>query len=353
MSVYSIKQSRIIALVFILLLGLFLLYSLSDLVGAILGAVLLYVLFRPLFIYLSGRLKLKRSISVVIIIVLSFFIIVLPFLALSFMLVDKILYYTAHPEIIRDLVSKIEMFVGRNLRQPKAVEDFLGRAGDMIVGIFPQIMDTTLAILLTISMMYFFLYFMFTKYEVFESILIKYLPFRESNLKHFALEFKNVTYANVIGQGMIAFVQGALLAIGFIIFSIPDPLFWGLVCFFVAFLPVVGTPLVFVPAGAIEISSGNTFGGIGILIYGVVLITNIDNVMRLVINKKLGNIHPLITITGVVIGIPMFGILGIVYGPLLLSLFVLLVKMYEAAYATDNTAEKERIVPQEEMTDTG
>ena len=150
---------------------------------------------------------------------------------------------------------------------------------------------------------------------------------------------------------MIAFVQGLLLSIGFIIFSIPDPLFWGLVCFFVSFLPVVGSPLVFVPAGIIELASGNTFGGVGILIWGVVLITNIDNLMRLWINKKMGNIHPIITITGVIIGIPIFGILGIVYGPLLLAIFVLLVRMYEAAFVEDHTSEKEKVVHPGDLTD--
>jgi predicted PurR-regulated permease PerM len=344
MSVYSLKQSRTIALVLILLLGLFLLYTLSDLVGAVLGAILLYVLFRPFFIYLTEKKKFNRPLAVVAIILISFFIIVIPFLALSIMLVDKVIYYTEHPEIVKELISKIENFAGKSLKQPEMVEDILGKAGNWVVGIFPTVMDTTLAILLTISMMYFFLYFMLTKYEIFEGTLLKYMPFREKNSRHFALELKNVTYANIIGQGMIAFVQGLLLTIGFLIFSIPDPLFWGLVCFFVSFLPVIGSPLVFVPAGIIELASGNTFNGVGILIWGLVLITNIDNVMRLWINKKLGNIHPIITITGVVIGIPIFGILGIVYGPLLLALFVLLIRMYEAAFVDDPTPEKERVV---------
>jgi predicted PurR-regulated permease PerM len=98
----------------------------------------------------------------------------------------------------------------------------------------------------------------------------------------------------------------------------------------------------------IEIASGNTFNGIGIIIFGFVAVTNIDNLLRLWINKWIGNIHPLISITGIVIGIPIFGILGIVFGPLLISTFVLLVKLYETAYA-EKSNEKERVVREEEI----
>jgi predicted PurR-regulated permease PerM len=349
MSIYTINQSRVISIVLILLIGFFIIYSLSNLVGAILGAVVLYVLFRPFFIWLTEKKKLNRPLGVVVIILVSFTIIIIPFLALSILLVDKVLYYMENPEVITQIITKIEDFVGQSLKQEGMVETYVERAGEYVVSMFPTVMDTALAILLTIAMMYFFLYFMFTKYETFEATLIKYLPFREKNSRHFALELKNVTNANIVGQGMIAFVQGLLLAIGFVIFSIPDPFFWGLVTFFLSFLPVIGSPLVFIPAGVIEIASGNTFSGVGILVYGFVLVTNIDNLMRLWINKKMGDIHPVITITGVVIGIPLFGILGIVYGPLLLSIFVLLIKLYEAAYAANNRPEKERVVPPEKL----
>lgn len=349
MSIYTVKTSRIIALVLILVLGLFLLFSLKDLVSAVLGSVVIYVLFKPMFLYLIKKLKLNRPLAATIIILVSFIIIVIPFITLSIMVVNKVLYYVEHPDTIKDIIKSIEDFAGQQLNQPGMIEDALKNAGSWFVGIFPTFFDTALSILLTVSMMYFFLYFMLTKYEVFEGTLLKYIPFRTTNSDHFAAELKNTTYSNIVGQGLIAFVQGGLLALGFWIFSIPDPVFWGLISFFLSFIPVIGTPIVFVPAAVIELASGNTFGGVGILIYGFVLLINIDNVLRLWINKKMGNIHPVITITGVVIGIPVFGILGIVYGPLLISIFVLLVRLYEAAYTENHEQEKEKVISKHEL----
>jgi predicted PurR-regulated permease PerM len=178
--------------------------------------------------------------------------------------------------------------------------------GTWAAGLLTGFVNSSLDLLLTFSMMYFFIFFMFKKHEVFESTLIKYMPYREKNSEHFAAEFKNMTYANIIGQGIIAFAQAAAMAIGFIIFGIPDPLFWSLICFFVSFLPVIGSAAVFVPAGLIELTSGNSFSG--------------------------------------------FGILGLVFGPLLISIFLLLIRLYEAAFINE-TSEKERVVKNEELKD--
>lgn len=99
-------------------------------------------------------------------------------------------------------------------------------------------------------------------------------------------------------------------------------------------IPLFGSPLIFVPAGIIELSNENAFAGIGIIIYGYLIVTTVDNFIRMAIGKRIANTHPLITIVGVVIGIPIFGIMGILYGPLIISLFIILAQIYQ-----DNRSE--------------
>jgi predicted PurR-regulated permease PerM len=347
MSIYTIKQSKTIALTLIILIGAFLVISLQPLFTAILGAVVIYVLFKPMYLYLADKRKINRTVSVISVIIATVFILIIPFATLIWMLTDKVLYYKDHPEIFTRLADSVQQFVGRYV-DPGTVTDLLNQAGAFAVGLLTSFVNSSLDLMLTLSMMYFFLYFMFKNSNVFESTLSKYMPFRDKNNEHFALELKNMTHANIIGQGIIAFAQGLFMGIGFWIFNIPDPVFWSLICFFVSFLPVIGSAAVFVPAGIIEIASGRTGNGIWIMAYGFIIVSNIDNVLRLWINKWLGDIHPLISITGIVIGIPIFGILGIVFGPFLISVFLLLVRMYEAAFITE-TDEKERVVQREEI----
>ncbi|HKG06444.1 MAG TPA: AI-2E family transporter, partial [Pedobacter sp.] len=119
---------------------------------------------------------------------------------------------------------------------------------------------------------------------------------------------------------------------------------------FISFIPVLGPPIVFLPAAMLQIANGNNFAGWAMLIFGFVVIINIDNVLRFMIAKRIGNIHPIITVIGVVIGIPLFGILGLVFGPLLLSYFVLLIKIYEtSALASERLERIKTISEQDEL----
>ncbi len=86
-------------------------------------------------------------------------------------------------------------------------------------------------------------------------------------------------------------------------------------------MPVLGPLLIFVPAALMQIANGNNFAGWAMLIFGFVVIINIDNVLRFIIAKRVGNIHPIITVIGVVIGIPLFGILGLCIWPVIIVLF--------------------------------
>jgi predicted PurR-regulated permease PerM len=186
---------------------------------------------------------------------------------------------------------------------------------------------------------------MFTQMREFETGLLKYAPFREQHAVKFAVALRNSTYSNVLGQGIIALTQGTLLANGFWIFGLPDPIFWGVIGTFISFLPVVGAPTLTIPAGIILIADGHSLKGILLMVYGLLFIGNIDNVLRMIINKRVGNTHPIISIIGVFIGIPLFGILGLVFGPLLLSYFLLLLEIYETNRMAADRLERIRTGP--------
>ncbi len=334
MSYFSIKQQNNIVLSIIILLGVFLCYALRGYTGSVLGAVVLYTIFRSSFVYLVEKMKLKKIFATIIIMFFSFLIIVFPFFFLSMMIIEKIIEFKNNHESISTLLGRMDDLLSNKLNLNNAVENSIQNIESWIINIFPSAFSGAFDVFVLIVITYFLLYFMFMNYLKFEAALMKYLPFSLTNCERLALELKNITYSNVLGQGLIALTQGFLLGLGFWLFNIPDPLFWGVICLFLSFLPVIGSPMVFIPAGIILISNGNSFGGIGILLWGGILVSNIDNVMRLIINKKMADTHPVISIMGILLGFPIFGILGLVFGPLLLSGFVLLIKMYETGEYT-------------------
>ncbi len=340
MSIYSYKQRNDIVLAILIILGCFVLYSLRTIAGTLLSTIVLYTILLPVYNLLVEKYKLKDWIAASLMILLSLLVIVLPFLMLSLMVIDKITEFQADPMRMMVIMQRIDDFIGSKLDQPHLLDKGMSKLSQFATELFPSLISGAFNIILGLVIMYFLLYFMMVQKKEFEAGLLKYAPFREQNALKFAEELKNNTYSNVLGQGYIAIVQGSLLSISFFLFGISDPIFWGVIATFLCFLPAIGAPLIFVPTAIIELANGNDTAGWGILIFGFVLITNIDNVLRLIIAKGISNTHPIITVVGIIIGIPIFGILGLVFGPLLLSYFMLTIRIYETSKLATERLEK-------------
>ena len=335
---YNNRHKIILALTIIS--GGILLYTLRDLFPAFLGAVVLYVLFRPFYSYLRHDQKWPNWLATWTIMLSTFLLLVLPMLTVVMMIGNKLSKLLINTNQITAIIDQVQLLFGMNIKDDMAIEQLISFIQKNLFGGVSTLLNGVLGAIFTLGMMYFILYFMLINHHAFEKTILKYMPFKPENSFRFGAELRSSTNSNVLGQGFIAFVQGSLVSLGFIIFNLSDPLFWGVICFFLSFLPIIGAPIVFVPAGLIAIASGHASDGYGIILWGFLLVTNIDNVIRYFISKYIANTHPLISIIGVIIGIPVFGILGLVFGPLLISWFFLLLKIYEEGADTGEEEEE-------------
>ncbi|MDT3403519.1 AI-2E family transporter [Mucilaginibacter terrae] len=345
MPIFSHQQRNNIVLVSIIVLGCFLLYALSEIFSSILGAIVLYVLFRPLYLLLTEKRGWNSGLSAIVIMFTSLVVIVIPFLLLSFMVIEKIISFKTDAIPLDSWIDKIDMFTSEHFNQPRFAEETLQKLGSYAAELFPSILGSAASIILTLLVMYFILYFMFVQLREFEARMLRYAPFSQQHALKFADALRSATYSNVLGQGIISLVQGVLLANGFWIVGIPDAVFWGVIATFISFLPVVGAPTLSIPAGIYLMLLGRNWAGIGIMAYGLLFIGNLDHVLRMVINKRIANTHPAISIIGVFIGLPLFGILGLVFGPVLLSYFILLTQVYETNRMAADRLERVHVNP--------
>ncbi|RYZ97152.1 MAG: AI-2E family transporter [Sphingobacteriaceae bacterium] len=345
MSIFNYKQRNNIILVSIIVLGCFLVYALSGLFSSILGAIVLYTIFRGKYIYLVEQKGWNAAFVALLIIFSSLIIIIIPFLLLSFLVINKIATLNSTTFPIEKWLQKLDEFAGSNLNQPHLAADITQKFSEYATNLFPSILGGAANIVVVLLFMYFILYFMFVQMRSFEAGMLRYAPFREQHALKFAVELRHSTYSNVLGQGIVSLVQGFFLANGFWIAGIPDPIFWGVIGTFISFLPVVGAPTLTIPAGIILMADGHQLKGILLIAYGVLFIGNVDNVLRMYINKRIANTHPLISVIGVFIGLPLFGILGLVFGPLLLSYFLLLLEIYQTNRMAADRLERIRTGP--------
>ncbi|GAB3947003.1 AI-2E family transporter [Spirosoma harenae] len=328
-NIYTPQQQRVLLITSLIIIAGFIIYGLSGYISAFLGAGILYVVFRPWFTALALKRKWNRPLVVTLLIIFSFVVIIMPFLTLSLMLVGRIQYYSQHTDEIMKLVKRLEDLIGYQITSPQNIRTLAQQAGSYASRLLPSIAGGALDFIVILGLMFFALYFMFVQQELFQKGLKKYLPFKADTQKELGESLKNNVNANVLGQALVSLVQGVLTGLTLWIFGVPDAGFWGTVGFFLAFIPILGTPLVWGPAGLIQLSQGNTGQGVGILLVGVIVIINIDNLLRIMLAKRMGDIHPLITLAGIVLGVPIFGILGLVIGPLLLSYFIVLIHVFE------------------------
>jgi len=327
-NIYSEKQSAIILQVIILLIGGFLIYAMWPYQAGIVGALILYAIVKNW--YMSNVKKKKRNKMLYIsgILLVSFVIIIIPILTFSIMLANKIIYYTGNYEELVQLAREVQTMLPIEIFTPDVVKNFLQTGGQFVSSLFSSLVDEASHIVINISMMYVLLFFMLYKQDEFHAALYRYVPLAKSDIDRLRDQFRLSVDAYVTGQGIISLIQAFLLGVGFWLFGYPDALFWGLVGFFFSFIPVVGTPIIWIPAGLLGIISENDYNGWGMLIWGSFLVTNIDNVLRFVLAKKMGDIPPLITILGVLIGIPYFGLMGLIVGPLIIIYFLILIDIY-------------------------
>jgi predicted PurR-regulated permease PerM len=189
---------------------------------------------------------------------------------------------------------------------------------------------TRLALNLTISLFGLF-YLLLQPHETWEAVR-PYIPFSAKNTEKLRQRFRDVTTATIVGTGLTAAIQGSLVGLGFWLTGLPNAVFWGVVTMVFAILPVVGSGLVWGP-GAIALMVGNhALAGMLLALGGVVIVGNVDYVIRPRVFSRWANIHPLVTLIGALAGVPYFGILGLLIGPLALSYFFELIKMYGEEY---------------------
>ena len=179
--------------------------------------------------------------------------------------------------------------------------------------------------------MYCILYYLFIYHEKVDSWIKKFLPFNKANSEKLVSNFRKVTMAVLISTGLISLIQGVLLGLVFFAFGIKGAILWGILAFIVSLLPVVGLPLIYIPFSIVYLANQNYYVAFGILICGA-LINLSEYFIRPILQKRIGDIHPLITIIGVIIGIAAFGFIGLIIGPLLITYLLLTYEMFMEEY---------------------
>ena len=317
---------------FIICLGVIIFKESLIFLGGILGAFTMYVMVRNQMCYLVENKRFKRSIAAIIIIIEVILLILIPTFLAVWLLLNKINSIDLAPA---SMISTIENFSAAfkektdydlfSTQNISSVTSYATKAVQIILGQVSSFLINSVVLV-------FILYFMLVSCRPMEAYLYDIMPFSVKNRKLVIHEIKVMVRSNAIGIPLLAVIQGAIATIGYIIFGTPDPVLFGFLTCFATILPLIGTALVWFPLAAYLAITGDWPSAIGLAIYSLVIISNVDNLIRFLLQKQMADTHPLITVFGVVIGLTLFGFWGVIFGPLLLSMFILCVNMFKKEY---------------------
>ena len=332
-----ISQNRVRQVFFIiviLLLGLLLFLELYSFLPALLGAITIYILLHKWMFYLTEKKKWRKGWTALLLMLFSFIVILLPVGMLVNMLSSKVSYAVQHSDELVEALKKVVTNLETRFDVTLASKDNINKLGSTITQSLPGILGATFNTLTTIFFMYFILFFMLVNGRYMENALYEHVPLSNTNVDRLGKEIHMMVVSNAIGIPLIAFAQGLVGLIGYLIIGVNEPFFWFGVTCIAGMLPVVGAALAYVPLAIILFANDQTGKGIAMLILGFGIIGTVDNVLRFTLLKKIGNVHPLTTVFGVIIGLNVFGFIGLIFGPLLISLFMLLLKIYSSEFIT-------------------
>lgn len=337
---FNSRLKQILVLLLIILIAGLLIRQLSVFLPGILGGITLYILSRGIYFQLIFKRKWKKGWTALMFIIGYLLIISLPIYLSVTLVTPKINQVVQNQDKIVAAIQSVSAKISEKTGIEVLSAENTRTVTQKVSAFVPMLLGGTATMLANLLMMFFLLYFLLIGGRDMEKNLSRLIPLKPHNVDTLAGETKMMIKANALGIPIICIVQGAFAALGYWIFGLDDWGLWGFITGVFAFFPLVGTMIVWVPLVIYLASQGHSWPAAGLGIYSIVVTGNVDYIARISFMKKIGDVHPLITVLGVIVGLNLFGFVGLIFGPLLISYFLILVKIYINEFNNPHEAEE-------------
>ena len=307
-------------------------FLLKPVLIAIIVALILAFIFSPVQDFLIRKTNSKNfSASLIMLFLLILFL--LPIWFLTPILIDQSLkVFQATQQI--DFVGPLQnvfpaLFASEQFSNEIGliISTFTTKMANFLVNFFSSIILNFPTIFLQLIVVLFTFYFVLRDKKEVLAYVRSISPFSKEVEKKLFESSKGITASVIYGQVIVGLTQGIVVGIGFLIFGVPNALFLTLLAILAGIFPVIGTTIVWVPIVIYFMVAGDSLPAIGILVFGLISST-LDNFLRPLIVSKRTNLHSAVVIIGMIGGLFMFGILGVILGPLILAYLIILIEVY-------------------------
>jgi predicted PurR-regulated permease PerM len=333
MSLFATPRQRAGTLIGVL--GLAILLAVGPFLMGLLGVAVLHVICSPLYRRLSTRLS--GRIAALLIVLGAALLLLLPGAALVGVVIDQagdtVKSMSGTTAFARIAAIRIGTFdVGAQIT--RAGGTMLSWLSGQAFQFFGSATRATLNLVLALFGLYYMLQEADPLWERFRAVL----PFSDPAREALKDRFYSVTRATLLGTVLTAFLQGSIVGIGFALVGLPNAAFWGVITACVSVLPVLGSALVWLPGVVILLANDRYAAATGLALLGGIVASNVDNVVRPFVFKRVSHIHPMVSLVGAFAGVNLFGLIGLLVGPLAITYFFELLRLFREDYGADAPA---------------
>ena len=264
---------------------------------------------------------------------------------------DAILNFKSTP-MYAVIESKLSPYFDLSHLDPKVIlENGLKAASGVVITQATAALTNAGRLAFQFSLMVFFMFFLFRDGRQLVDQIRSVIPMARDKADITVEHLKTVIETTMYGGVVVALLQGFLGGMMFLILGLPSPVFWGAVMAFLAFIPILGPFLIYIPAGLILIATGHIVKGVILIIIGTVVVSQVDNFLRpLLVSGKTG-MHTMLLFISIMGGVTMFGLLGVMLGPLIAAVFISIFDIFRLKLAESDQPIPAAASPPPDMVD--
>jgi predicted PurR-regulated permease PerM len=299
---------------------------LADILAAIVLAIVCY----PLYAGIFKKIK-KKNFSAILVVIIVLILITIPGMFFANALLHEAIniYNSVGSLDLPAHSARLKEITGLNVEFDRYLTETIREFSNVFINSSTQMIRFLATGFIHIFTTFFLMFFFLRDGKNLASVIKKGLPlssYQKTRLFKGTGDLINGIFLGFLAIGIAEFLAALL---GFYIFGIPNPLLWALIVAIFAYIPLLGPAAIWVPAAIYLFLNGHTQSAILLIVYfGAILSFYMDNILRAQLIEKTAKIHPAISILGIFGGLSLFGIVGLIVGPLILSLFVLLYRLY-------------------------
>ncbi len=322
----QVKQVMILALLVLMIFVV--IRELYVFLPGLLGALTLYILSRNSYFQLVYHRKWKKGWTAGLYL-LIYFLIPAGLIYFVIRLLEKpIQPFLDDPALLltqaKEAITRVQQDAGVELVSQETLTGLQQKLSQTL----PGLVNDTANLLANQAILLFMLYYMLVHGKEMEAYLARIIPLKKTNISLLAAETKRLVKASALGIPLISLVQGLTAGVGYMIFGVQDVVLWAFLTGVFAFFPVVGTMVIWVPLVIYMYISGDTWNATGLAIYSFIVTGNVDYLSRITFLNKWGHVHPVVTVLGVIVGLNLFGFIGLIFGPLLVNYIIVIFRIY-------------------------